>query len=345
MTERRGGLGRGLAALIPTGPPRGGPLPAAADASAAEKKAAEDKGWFAANGQAKTHGGEVAGAVYREIPVSSIKPNPKQPRQVFDEEALAELEHSIREFGLLQPIVVRELGNGRVRARHGRAAAGGPPQQAGLEAIPAIVRETADDADAARRAAGEHPPRPAEPAGRGGRLPAAAGGVRRHPRGAGQPDRPQPAGHHQHDPAAEAAAAGAAPGRRRRPVRRARPRAARRWTTPRRRRSSPRGSSPRACRSGRPRRPSRWPKREQPAKPKRRAAQADQAPGLQDLADRLSDRFDTRVKVELGRRKGRIVVEFGSVDDLERIVGSSMAPEIRHRKRIRDRPGVFRPRR
>ncbi|MFD1047587.1 hypothetical protein ACFQ1S_19605, partial [Kibdelosporangium lantanae] len=43
-------------------------------------------------------------------------------------------------------------------------------------------------------------------------------------------------------------------------------------------------------------------------------------PGLQDLAERLSDRFDTRVKVELGQRKGRIVVEFGSVDDLERIV-------------------------
>ena len=45
-----------------------------------------------------------------------------------------------------------------------------------------------------------------------------------------------------------------------------------------------------------------------------------QAPGLQELAERLSDRFDTRVKVELGQRKGRIVVEFGSVDDLERIV-------------------------
>jgi ParB family chromosome partitioning protein len=44
-----------------------------------------------------------------------------------------------------------------------------------------------------------------------------------------------------------------------------------------------------------------------------------QAPGLQELAERLSDQFDTRVKVELGQRKGRIVVEFGSVEDLERI--------------------------
>jgi ParB family chromosome partitioning protein len=49
------------------------------------------------------------------------------------------------------------------------------------------------------------------------------------------------------------------------------------------------------------------------------------APGLQHLAENLSDVFDTRVKVELGRRKGRIVVEFGSVDDLERIV-SLMTP-------------------
>jgi ParB family chromosome partitioning protein len=51
------------------------------------------------------------------------------------------------------------------------------------------------------------------------------------------------------------------------------------------------------------------------------------APGLQELAENLSDTFETRVKVELGRRKGRIVVEFGSVEDLERIVGL-MAPKL-----------------
>src|SRR3954468_15675674 len=144
MTERRGGLGRGLAALIPTGPTGGGPLPAPADATAAEKKAAEDKGWFAANGQAKTHGGEVAGAVYREIPVGSIKPNPKQPRQVFDEDALSELEHSIREFGLMQPIVVRELGDDEYELVMGERRLRAP-QQAELATIPAIVRETADE--------------------------------------------------------------------------------------------------------------------------------------------------------------------------------------------------------
>jgi ParB family chromosome partitioning protein len=61
-------------------------------------------------------------------------------------------------------------------------------------------------------------------------------------------------------------------------------------------------------------------KSEKPAKPKPAARKPIQAPGLQELANRLSDRFDTRVKVDLGRRKGRIVLEFGSVDDLERIV-------------------------
>lgn len=52
---------------------------------------------------------DEAGATYREIDPARIQPNPRQPRQVFDEEALAELVHSIREFGLMQPIVVRAI--------------------------------------------------------------------------------------------------------------------------------------------------------------------------------------------------------------------------------------------
>ena len=88
------------------------------------------------------------GAVYREIAPSAIEPNPRQPRQVFDEEALAELVHSIREFGLMQPIVVRRRptspGGARYQLvmgeRRWRAA-----QEAGLATIPAIVRETGDD--------------------------------------------------------------------------------------------------------------------------------------------------------------------------------------------------------
>ncbi|MCY0610429.1 ParB/RepB/Spo0J family partition protein, partial [Klebsiella pneumoniae] len=88
------------------------------------------------------------GAIYREIPASAIEANPRQPRQVFDEEALAELVHSIREFGLLQPIVVRSLAGSQTGVRYQivmgerrwRAA-----QEAGLATIPAIVRETGDD--------------------------------------------------------------------------------------------------------------------------------------------------------------------------------------------------------
>src|SRR6201999_2106756 len=88
------------------------------------------------------------GAVYREISPADIEPNPRQPRQVFDDEALAELVHSIREFGLLQPIVVRAVtpapGGARYQIvmgeRRWRAA-----QAADLATLPAIVRETADD--------------------------------------------------------------------------------------------------------------------------------------------------------------------------------------------------------
>ena len=88
----------------------------------------------------------MPGATFAELAVDEIHPNAKQPRQVFDEDALAELTHSIREFGVLQPVVVRadpdaggyELVMGERRLRAAVAA--------GLETIPAIVRTTADDA-------------------------------------------------------------------------------------------------------------------------------------------------------------------------------------------------------
>ena len=68
------------------------------------------------------------------------------------------------------------------------------------------------------------------------------------------------------------------------------------------------------------------------AKPKPAPRKPMQAPGLQGVAERLADAFDTRVKVEMGRRKGRIVVEFGSVDDLERIV-EMMSPHAAKKPR------------
>ncbi|MCX6402773.1 MAG: ParB/RepB/Spo0J family partition protein [Actinobacteria bacterium] len=90
-----------------------------------------------------------ATAVYAEIPLSRIIPNPKQPRVAFDEDAMAELVHSLKEIGLLQPIVVRSIaptnegadfeivaGERRWRAAH----------QAGFSQIPVIIRQTNDDA-------------------------------------------------------------------------------------------------------------------------------------------------------------------------------------------------------
>lgn len=90
---------------------------------------------------------EVPGASFAEIPVSSIHPNRKQPRNVFDEDDMAELVHSIKEIGMLQPIVVRPSGEGGdaeyelvMGERRWRAA-----KEAELDAIPAIIRQTSDD--------------------------------------------------------------------------------------------------------------------------------------------------------------------------------------------------------
>ena len=84
-----------------------------------------------------------AGAYFADLPTGAITPNPRQPRAVFDEDAMAELIASIREVGLLQPVVVRPEEHGRFELvmgeRRWRAA-----QQAGLDTIPAIVRETRD---------------------------------------------------------------------------------------------------------------------------------------------------------------------------------------------------------
>ena len=123
--QRKGGLGRGLAALIPTAP---------VDTDMSDPVRLTD-----------APADRIAGAVYQEVPIAAIVPNPRQPRQVFDDETLAELAHSISEFGLLQPIVVRPLDGGRYELvmgeRRWRAA-----QQADLARIPAIVRSTVDDA-------------------------------------------------------------------------------------------------------------------------------------------------------------------------------------------------------
>ncbi len=98
----------------------------------------------------KRHSDETAedfGATYQEIPLGQIRANAKQPRSVFDEDSLKELVHSIREFGLMQPIVVRRANDGETEfelimgERRLRAS-----KDAGLDTIPAIVRQTDDEA-------------------------------------------------------------------------------------------------------------------------------------------------------------------------------------------------------
>lgn len=161
MAERKGGLGRGLAALIPSTPAdidNNGKTPAiGVGASDVIFGKQEPKPADAPKGAPKKVQGAPTvsakrdkviqpvpvGARYQEIPIGQIIPNPKQPRQVFDEDELAELVHSIREFGLLQPIVVRDTKEGFeliMGERRWRASS-----KAGLKHIPAIVRETSDE--------------------------------------------------------------------------------------------------------------------------------------------------------------------------------------------------------
>ncbi|MDT7724728.1 MAG: ParB family transcriptional regulator, chromosome partitioning protein [Actinomycetota bacterium] len=325
MTERRGGLGRGLAALIPTGPPPGSsPSPAPhdrtgnADGRADSSHRDGERATFGVNGSAASSSGEVAGAVYREVPITSIKPNPKQPRQVFDEEALAELEHSIREFGLMQPIVVRELPGGEYELVMGERRLRAS-QQAELEAIPAIVRQTADEAmlrDALLENIHRVQLNPLEEAAAYQQLLDEFAVT--HEELASRIGRSRPAITNtirllklplavQRRVAAGVLSAGHARALLSLEDAGSQEELAARIVAE--------GMSVRATEEA-----VMLNKNEKPAKAKPAPRKPIQAPGLQDLADRLSDRFDTRVKVDLGRRKGRIVLEFGSVDDLERIV-------------------------
>ena len=363
MTPKtRGGLGRGLAALIPTGPPTdtvsdvlmngaGGtatlerdPLPSMASRPSARRRSVADAldrtvetpARQARRGTAEADAptahtvdsGESAdarpdGPEYREIPVGQIRPNPRNPRSAFDEEALEELAHSVREFGLLQPVVVRPAGDGYelvMGERRWRAA-----QQAGLTVIPAIVRRTEDtallrdallenihradlnpleEAAAYQQLLAEFEVTQDELATRLGRsrpvisntirllkLPVAvqrrvAAGVLSagHARALlALPDA---------DDQELLAARIVAEGLSVRGTEEAVTLLLGRGTV--RRRSSP----------------------------QRRAV-----PGLPELAGDLSDAFETRVRVEMGKAKGRIVVEFATGEDLSRIL-TVMAPSI-----------------
>ena len=312
MSERKGGLGRGLAALIPQGPPAG------AGGAVTMPNATRPRPAPPAAAAPAEPSGSVAGAVYREVPIEQIKANPKQPRQVFDEDALAELEHSIREFGLMQPIVVRELsadayelvmGERRLRAA----------QRAELTKIPAIVRQTADEAmlrDALLENIHRVQLNPLEEAAAYQQLLEEFAVT--HEELASRIGRSRPVITNtirllklpvvvQRRVAAGVLSSGHARALLALEDAGQQEELASRIVAE--------GMSVRATEEA-----VVLLKNAAPPKPKAAPRRPIQAPGLQDVANRLSNAFDTRVKVELGKRKGKIVVEFGSVDDLERIV-------------------------
>jgi ParB family chromosome partitioning protein len=341
----RRGLGRGLGSLIPTGPSpvsapaqpgarsedmgagsalgaRVGGAHAAVPAGVATRPVAVHGGSLAVEDSASRQDrpAEVSGAYFAELPVTTITPNARQPRQDFDEEAMAELVHSIKEVGLLQPVVVRRTGDSSYELimgeRRWRAT-----QQAGLDTIPAIVRQTGDD-DMLRDALLENLHRselnPLEEAAAYRQLLDDFGCT--HDELAGRIGRSRPqisntlrllnlspavqrrvaagvlsAGHARAllgvtEPAAQDRLAG---------------------------RVVSEGISVRGLEElvavgelG----------EDEDDQRLRVRAPRPTAPGLSELGERLSDRLDTRVKVDLGRSKGKISIEFASLTDLERIV-------------------------
>lgn len=356
-SPRRGGLGRGLGALIPTAPPA--EAPSTGDDAEVMSTPGSDANTPGAGKGSGSSGSSSSGGVkvvnrvpsvaaiasssatdfyfdpspvpglsLREIRPEQVKTNPKQPRTVFDEDALSELAHSVKEFGVLQPIVVRTKGDefelvmGERRLRASIAA--------GLEKIPAIVRDTADEAmlrDALLENIHRVQLNPLEEAAAYQQLLEEFGVT--HEQLAARIGRSRSqvsntirlmnlpvavqrrvaagvlsAGHarallglESHEDQDELAGRIVAEG------------------------LSVRATEELVALAG----------RDTTKKAPRKAAGKITAPALGELASKLSDTLDTRVRVDLGRRKGKITVEFGSIDDLERIV-AIIAPDLATRR-------------
>ncbi|WP_138444886.1 ParB/RepB/Spo0J family partition protein [Sinomonas susongensis] len=265
---------------------------------------------------------EVPGARFAELPVDSIHPNRKQPRTVFDEDEMAELVHSVREIGVLQPIVVRkstDMGSESYEIvmgeRRWRAV-----QQAGLDTIPAIIRDTSDD-DLLRDALLENLHRsqlnPLEEAAAYQQLLEDFGTT--HEELADRIGRSRPQVSNtirllrlpplvQRRVAAGVLSAGHARALLSLPDAGAMERVAQRIVAE--------GLSVRATEEA-------VALYQDPGDPRRANIPKPNArhERLDFLASTLADRLDTNVKITLGARKGRVSIEFASVEDLNRIMG------------------------
>ena len=338
MSDRKRGLGRGLGALIPTAPAKpADPVPPSrprpVDVLIPERSsraiavqpdsaptAEEVAGAAAGTDPAEAGGraaGTVSGAYFAEISLDAVVPNPRQPRQVFDEEAMGELVQSIREVGLLQPIVVRpldeeryELIMGERRLRAARAA--------GMTELPAIIRATGDDVmlrDALLENLHRSQLNPLEEAAAYDQLLQDFGCT--HDELAGRIGRSRPQISNtlrllrlppqvQRRVASGVLSAGHARALLGLDDAAAQDRLAHRIVAE--------GLSVRSVEEivavgG-----------DDDGVPRQQRSRRPVAPKLEQLAGRLADRFETRVKVDLGKSRGKITVEFASIDDLERIV-------------------------
>ncbi|MGW8457327.1 ParB/RepB/Spo0J family partition protein [Streptomyces niveus] len=345
MSDRRRGLGRGLNALIPAAPqekqtasagetdsPGQGPVLTAERGVAAAKVTTLPQTAAPATAEIPAQDTPVSaevtapeGVYFAEVPMDYITPNPRQPREVFDEDALAELVTSIKEVGLLQPIVVRQLGPERFELimgeRRWRAC-----REAGLERIPAIVRATEDEKlllDALLENLHRSQLNPLEEAAAYDQLLKDFNCT--HDQLADRIGRSRPQVTNtlrllrlslpvQRRVAAGVLSAGHARALLRVDDSDEQDRLAHRIVAE--------GLSVRSVEeivnlmSSQPKSAPRS---------KGLRAGALPSPALTDLATRLSDRFETRVKVDLGQKKGKITVEFASLVDLERILGT-LAP-------------------
>ena len=282
-TPKRGGLGRGLGALIPTGP--------------AEV--------------------EQTGARFAELPIGAIVPNHVQPRTVFDEEALSELVDSIREVGLLQPIVVRPLGGERYELimgeRRWRAS-----QELGLTTIPAIIRDTADTAmlrDALLENLHRSQLNPLEEAAAYAQLLADFGATHEELSQRIGRSRPQISNtlrllNLPPTVQSKVAAGVLSAGHAKAILGLSSPQAMEALTH----RVIAEGLSVRSTEEA-----VALAGPDAPDKPRRSSSKRLVPEAAQHVATSLSDRLETRVKVDVGSKRGKITIEFATLDDLQRI--------------------------
>jgi ParB family transcriptional regulator, chromosome partitioning protein len=320
MSGKKGGLGRGLGALIPNSASNN-PANNPANTGNEQTPHSEVIAQVEVAQQSVTEDGpsSLEGLVrLATVPLKNITANPRQPRQIFEPEALAELTASIREVGLLQPPVVRELANGKFELIMGERRLRAS-KEAGLTEITVIVKETADD-DLLRDALLENLHRaqlnPLEEASAYEQLLKDFGCTQEELATRIGRSRPQISNTLRllklPPTVARRVAAGVlSAGHARALLALTSSEEIERLAT----KIVAEGLSVRAV-------------EEIVAmgglddeKEARARHARPSSPRLAEISTRLSDHFDTRVKIDLGRSKGKISIEFASIDDLERILG------------------------